>query len=198
MYSLERNWEMVEAAISDLDYDMMARLPNEHSNSVSWIFGHISRVTDLFIMHRLQSLPQLWYADGWCEKFGLADNPDGLGRTADLANWVPPAKDVQVGYFEAAKAITREYVPSLSDEDLERRVVFPPQALAAGAHPGHGPGAAGAGERRPRRADRIPEGILARHGLVPVGKCPERPPFARGVLSLRERVMVAYSGCLQG
>ena len=129
IYSLERNWEMVEAAIADLDYETMARLPNEQSNSVSWIFGHISRVTDLFIMHRLQSKPQLWHADGWCEKFGLADNVDGLGRTADLANWAPPAKDVQVGYFEAAKAITREYVPSLSNEDLERRVVFPPQAL---------------------------------------------------------------------
>ena len=54
MYSLERNWEMVKAAIADLDYETMARLPNEQSNSVSWIFGHISRVTDLFIMHRLQ------------------------------------------------------------------------------------------------------------------------------------------------
>ena len=86
MYSLERNWEMVEAAIADLDYDTMARLPNEHSNSIAWIFGHISRVTDLFVMHRLQSRPQLWYDEGWCEKFGLSDNVDGLGRAADLAN----------------------------------------------------------------------------------------------------------------
>ena len=54
---------------------------------------------------------------------------EGLGRGADLAKWKPPAKDVQVGYFEAAKAITREYVPSLSSEDLEKRVVFPPTAL---------------------------------------------------------------------
>ena len=38
MYSLERNWEMVEAAIADLDYETMARLPNEQSNSISWIF----------------------------------------------------------------------------------------------------------------------------------------------------------------
>ncbi len=85
MYSLERNWEMVEAAISELDYETMARQPNEHSNSIAWIFGHISRVTDMFIMHRLQEKPELWFADGWCEKFGLADNPEGLGRGADLA-----------------------------------------------------------------------------------------------------------------
>ena len=129
MYSLERNWEMVEAAISDLDYETLARQPNAHSNSIAWIFGHISRVTDMFIMHRLQSRPELWFTDGWCEKFGLADNVEGLGRGADLATWKPPAKEVQVGYFEAAKAFTREYVPSLSSEDLEKRVVFPPTAL---------------------------------------------------------------------
>lgn len=54
---------------------------------------------------------------------------EGLGRGADLATWAPPAKEVQLGYFEAAKAITREYIPSLSSEDLEKRVVFPPAAL---------------------------------------------------------------------
>ena len=83
----------------------------------------------MFIMHRLQSKPELWFTEGWCKKFGLADNVEGLGRGADLATWKPPAKDVQIGYFEAAKAITREYVPSLSAEDLEKRVVFPPTAL---------------------------------------------------------------------
>ena len=129
MYSLERNWEMVEAAVADLDYATMALLPNAHSNSIAWILGHINRVTDMFIMHRLQSKPELWFSDGWCEKFGLADNVEGLGRTADLASWKPPAKEVQLGYFEAAKTITREYVPSLSPEDLETRVVFPPRAL---------------------------------------------------------------------
>ena len=36
-------------------------------------------------------------------------------------------KEVQTGYFEAMKAITREYVPSLSAVDLETRVVFPPR-----------------------------------------------------------------------
>ena len=129
MYSLERNWEMVESAISDLDYETMAMQPNEHSNSIAWIFGHISRVTDMFIMHRLQSRTELWFAHGWCEKYGLSDNVEGLGRGADLATWKPPAKEVQVGYFEAAKAITREYVSSLTAEDMEKRVVFPPTAL---------------------------------------------------------------------
>ena len=129
MYSLERNWEMVESAISDLDYDTLARQPNEQSNSIAWIFGHISRVTDMFIMHRLQSKPEMWLADGWCEKYGLTDNVEGLLRGADPATWKPPAEEVQVAYFEAAKAITREFVTPLTSEDLEKRVVFPPTAL---------------------------------------------------------------------
>ena len=53
----------------------------------------------------------------------------GWAGGADLATWKPPAKEVQVGYFEAAKAITREYVLSLSAGDMEKRVVFPPTAL---------------------------------------------------------------------
>ena len=46
-----------------------------------------------------------------------------------MAIWKAPAKEVQVGYFEATKGIAREYVGSLSAADLERRVVFPPTAL---------------------------------------------------------------------
>ena len=40
-----------------------------------------------------------------------------------------PSKEIQTGYLEAMKATTREYVSSLSAEDLEKRVVFPPTAL---------------------------------------------------------------------
>ena len=65
IYSLERNWEMVGSAISDLDDETLAVQPNPHSNSIAWIFGHISRVTDMFIMHGLQSKPELWLTEGW-------------------------------------------------------------------------------------------------------------------------------------
>ena len=131
MYSLERNWEMVEAAIAGLDEEVLARQPNEHSNSMAWIFGHINRVTDMFIMQRLQSKPELWIADGWCEKYGLRDNVGGLGMgqtVEQIASWTPPPQEVQIGYFEAVKGIARDYIPSLTSEDLETRVVFPPQA----------------------------------------------------------------------
>ena len=172
MYSLERIWEMVEAAISDLDYETMARQPNAHSNSIAWIFGHISRVTDMFIMHRLQSKPELWLTKGWCERFGLADNVEGLGRGADLATWKPPEKRGagsllrgREGYYQGIRA-----TPVLRGFGEAGRV--PSHSAAAGAHPWHRPRPIGAGECRPRRPDRLPEGIPQGYWLVPVGPWP--------------------------
>ena len=132
MYSLERNWEMVETASSGLDKEALTRQPAEQSNSIAWIFGHMSRVTDMFIQQRLQSKPELWITESWCQKFGMSDDPGGLGmgQTAEqVAAWVAPVWEVQLGYFEAVKGVTREYITSLTAADLERRVIFPPEAL---------------------------------------------------------------------
>ena len=46
----------------------------------------------------------------------------------DLTAWQAPSLQAQMGYFEAVKADAREYIPSLSTEDLERRVTFAPPA----------------------------------------------------------------------
>ena len=100
MYSLDRNWEMVEDAIIGLDEKALVRQPAEQSNSMASIFGHMNRVTDMFILRRLKSKSELWVTEGWCQKFGMANNPGGLGmgQTAEqIAAW-----EVQLGYFEAA------------------------------------------------------------------------------------------------
>ena len=132
MYSLERNWEMVEAATNGLDEATLARRPAEQSNSMAWIFGHLNRVTDLFIQRRLQSMPELWLADGWCAKFGMTDAPDGLGMgqtVEQISAWTAPQWEAQLGYFEAIKAIARDYISPLTATDMEKQFVFPPPAL---------------------------------------------------------------------
>ena len=56
-------------------------------------------------------------------------DPDnrGVGWTAaQVVQWVPPTKDVQVGYYEAIKQATRAYLATLRDTDLEVRRVIPP------------------------------------------------------------------------
>jgi hypothetical protein len=55
-------------------------------------------------------------------------DPDNRGvgwTTAQVAQWTPPAKDIQVGYYEAIKQATRVYLTTLSDADLEVRRIIP-------------------------------------------------------------------------
>jgi len=76
----------------------------------------------------LQAQPQVWIQDGWYARFGMDADPDNRGvgwSAAQVAQWVPPAKDVQVGYYEAIKQAARAYLASLRDTDLEvRRVIL--------------------------------------------------------------------------
>ena len=64
MWSLERNWDMVQVALEGLDAETMAKRPADHSNSIAWIFWHMNRVVDIFINPRLQSKQELWVWDG--------------------------------------------------------------------------------------------------------------------------------------
>ena len=129
MWALDRNWAMVEAALTGLDDETMARQPAGHSNSIAWIFWHMNRVVDNFINSRLQSRAQLWVRDGWHLRFGIEEASNTMGYSEDdLAQWVTPAREAQMGYFEAVKADAREYINSLSNEDLDRKVTFPPPA----------------------------------------------------------------------
>jgi hypothetical protein len=127
--ALERNWEMVDATLAHLDDAILARRPTDQCNSIAWLLWHMSRVVDTFVHTRLQAQTQVWIRDGWYTRFGMDSDPDnrGVGWTAtQVAQWVPPAKDVQVGYYEAIKQASRVYLAALSDTELEVRRVIPP------------------------------------------------------------------------
>ena len=125
----QRNWEMIDAALETLDDSLLARQPAENCNSVAWIMWHMSRVVDTFIHTRLQGLPQLWLQSGWAQKFGMDADPEdrGVGWTGEqVAAWKAPAKDVQLGYYQAVKEEAEKYISSLSDGDLQVVSVIPP------------------------------------------------------------------------
>ncbi len=129
MSTLGRNWEMVEAAISDMSEAEMAQQPNAHSNSVAWTLWHMNRVLDTFVHQRFRDLPQLWISKGWAQEFGMAYDPDdrGVGWTAEqVTTWAPPSPDVQLGYYEDIKTATLSYLENVSEEEMLREIVFPP------------------------------------------------------------------------
>ncbi|MCS5668056.1 MAG: DinB family protein, partial [Dehalococcoidia bacterium] len=44
--ALNRNWNMVKSAVSDVDDATLSVRPNDDSNSMSWLVWHMARVTD--------------------------------------------------------------------------------------------------------------------------------------------------------
>ena len=56
--ALERNWEMVDGALTGLDDATLARCPTEQCNSIAWLLWHMTRVLDTFVQTRLQAQPQ--------------------------------------------------------------------------------------------------------------------------------------------
>jgi hypothetical protein len=127
--ALERNWEMIDSALEGLDEATLSKRPNDQCNSIAWIMWHLNRIVDTFIHTRLQGTPQLWVQGGWHQKFGMSDDPEdrGVGWTGEqVGSWTPPSKEAQLGYYEAIRDKTREYLSSLSYADLEERKVIPP------------------------------------------------------------------------
>ena len=83
--ALERNWGMVDRAIDGLSDETLARRIADSDNSIGWLLFHMSRVVDVFMNTRFQGKPQIWIEDGWCEKFGLSDDPETTGQGWDAA-----------------------------------------------------------------------------------------------------------------
>ncbi len=129
MWSLERNWDMVSAALDGLDEETVARQPAEGCNSMAWTLWHMNRVVDMFIQSRLQGKELLWTNEGWDAKYGMEADAKVLGYSAEeLADWKAPSLEVQLGYFEAVKRTAREYIQGVTKDDLDTKVIFPPQA----------------------------------------------------------------------
>ena len=129
MAALERNWEMIDLALAGLDGPTLALRHTDQCNSIAWILWHLSRVVDTFIHTRFQSKPQLWVRESWHKKFKMSEDPEdrGVGWTAEqVAAWVPPSREVLLGYFEAVKGSARGYLPTLTSADLDRKIVSTP------------------------------------------------------------------------
>ncbi len=120
--ALARNWEMVDSALSGLDEAALSWRPTDQANSIAWTLWHMNRVLDTLVHTRLQDASQLWIRDGWHQKFGMDDDPENRGvgwSAAQVAQWNPPAKDVQIGYYEAVKNQTRDFLANVTAEELD-------------------------------------------------------------------------------
>jgi hypothetical protein len=97
--------------------------PTANANSISWLIWHSARQHDLQLAD-IAGTEQVWFRDGWVDRFGLelprdamgyGDGPDEVGR-------VRASADLLAGYYHGVHKATLEYISSVTPEELSRVV----------------------------------------------------------------------------
>jgi uncharacterized damage-inducible protein DinB len=116
--------DLVDGAVADLDASQLATLPEGVGNSVGWLVWHLTRVEDAQVAE-VAGRDQLWVAEGWAERFGMAPDPGnhGYGHSLEQVAAVrPESGELLVDHLAAVHARTVEYLDTLAEDDLDRIV----------------------------------------------------------------------------
>jgi hypothetical protein len=101
--------------------------PRPDANSIGIILFDIARSEDASIQSRLRGKPQLWESEKWYQKLNKKADDSGGHYTAEqvAAFVVPDLKDL-LGYAEAVRKQTLEYLKDLTPGQLDQKVELPP------------------------------------------------------------------------
>lgn len=125
---LSFTWEMIDLALKDLSNDQLTRMPTKEVNSIAWTLWHMSRVFDSLISIHLIQKPQVWESEDWDSKFNIPSGLEDRGvgwAIEDVSGWIPPGKDILIGYYEAVKLLMTNYIESLTESEIMKTVDIP-------------------------------------------------------------------------
>jgi hypothetical protein len=78
--------------------------PTIHTNHIAWLLWHMARVEDWWVNRFLSGYTEVWTAEGWASRFGMAPEGNGAGQTVEEVRAMPeiPLADL-LAYFDAAR-----------------------------------------------------------------------------------------------
>ena len=104
-------------AVEGLADDQMRHRPADDANSIAWLVWHYSRWAD-----RMTAIAtgeaEVWTSDGWAAQFGVSATANGQGDTPEEVAAFRPAKDLVMGYAQAAHDACLRRVVALTPDDL--------------------------------------------------------------------------------
>jgi hypothetical protein len=112
--------EIVHEVLDGLgEADLRYRV-DPQANSIGWQIWHLTRVQDDHIAGA-GGLEQVWFTDGWAERFGLPLDPAdiGYGHSSDEVAVVRASADLLAAYHDATYEQTVEFVTGLTDADMD-------------------------------------------------------------------------------
>ena len=117
---LEEYLQALQRALEGLTLVEVRWQPTLHANHIAWLVWHMARVEDRWVS-RLRQRPEVWTADGWADRFHMDPESNGFRQTIEEVRAMPdiPLTDLMV-YFEAVRAVTRQFLERATDADLSR------------------------------------------------------------------------------
>jgi len=119
--------EFLENVLKDLTQDDLDWQPKHDCNSIGWLVWHLTRQQDAQIASLIGG-EQLWVTDRWYTKFGRQPEPDdvGFGHSPEQVSALKsPELRTLLDYSRAVVERSKEYISSLSENDLDRELNEP-------------------------------------------------------------------------
>ena len=119
--------EFLENILKGLTQDDLDWQPKHDCNSIGWLVWHLTRQQDAQIASLIGG-EQLWVTDRGYTKFGRQPEPDdvGFGHSPEqVSAFKSPESRTLLDYSRAVVERSKEYVSSLSENDLDRELNEP-------------------------------------------------------------------------
>ncbi|KWX68509.1 mycothiol transferase [Mycobacterium sp. NAZ190054] len=121
--SFTRLIEHVDDLTDGLTDEVAYHRPTPEANTITWLIWHSARIQDAQLCD-IADVEQVWFRDGWVDKFALDLPRDahGYGHTPEEVAKVRAPANLLGGYYHAVHKLSLEYVASVSADELARVV----------------------------------------------------------------------------
>ena len=112
--------------LNGLTQQELAWRPAYGCNSIGLILLHMARFEDNFLHAKALGKTEAWESGKWFKMLNLAENESGSHYTAEQVCLfqVPEQKDL-VGYYEAVRKNTLDYLKTAKPEAFDKKVTMP-------------------------------------------------------------------------
>ena len=118
--SLEEDSGYIKRTVEGLTSKELAWSPAPHSNSIMFLYWHVTRGEDMWINRALLGGKDIYESGGWFKKFGTPAQDTGFGYDiAKLKSWPMPSLQLMQEYAAAVRAGTVAYLKKLTEKQLE-------------------------------------------------------------------------------